>query len=293
MAAAIDHPSILPIYEAGEFEGQPFLVMRHVPGTGPQDADRAQGPARAARGRSRSRTTSASRSTPRTAAASSTATSSRPTSSSARRPTTRGRVPHRLRAHQGPLRRAPDADRQVGRHGRLHGARADRGQGRRRARRPVRARLRALRGAHGLRAVPARQRRADHVGAHPRRPAEGRARCGRSSGRPSTTSSRAAMAKEPDGALRDLPRVRARRVRGRRRARRRCGARDRPAAARSPAAPSSAAPPRAAAGRSSAATCRRRAGAPRRRRSSPPQRRRRPRLAAAQARADRRAAPSC
>ena len=33
MAAAIDHPSILPIYEAGEFEGQPFLVMRHVPGT--------------------------------------------------------------------------------------------------------------------------------------------------------------------------------------------------------------------------------------------------------------------
>ena len=31
MAAAIDHPSILPIYEAGEFEGQPFLVMRHVP----------------------------------------------------------------------------------------------------------------------------------------------------------------------------------------------------------------------------------------------------------------------
>jgi hypothetical protein len=33
MAAAIDHPSILPIYEAGEFEGQPFLVMRHVAGT--------------------------------------------------------------------------------------------------------------------------------------------------------------------------------------------------------------------------------------------------------------------
>ena len=33
MAAAIDHPSILPIYEAGEFEGQPFIVMRHVPGT--------------------------------------------------------------------------------------------------------------------------------------------------------------------------------------------------------------------------------------------------------------------
>jgi serine/threonine protein kinase len=33
MAAAIDHPSILPIYEAGEFAEQPFIVMRHVDGT--------------------------------------------------------------------------------------------------------------------------------------------------------------------------------------------------------------------------------------------------------------------
>ena len=33
MAAAIDHPSIVPIYDAGEFEGQPFLVMRYVDGT--------------------------------------------------------------------------------------------------------------------------------------------------------------------------------------------------------------------------------------------------------------------
>jgi serine/threonine-protein kinase len=33
MAAAIDHPNIIPIYEAGEFEGVYFLAMRYVAGT--------------------------------------------------------------------------------------------------------------------------------------------------------------------------------------------------------------------------------------------------------------------
>jgi serine/threonine protein kinase len=33
LAAALDHPSILPIYEAGEVDGQLFLAMRFVSGT--------------------------------------------------------------------------------------------------------------------------------------------------------------------------------------------------------------------------------------------------------------------
>jgi serine/threonine protein kinase/Tol biopolymer transport system component len=33
MAAAIDHPNIIPVYAAGESEGQLFIAMRYVPGT--------------------------------------------------------------------------------------------------------------------------------------------------------------------------------------------------------------------------------------------------------------------
>ena len=32
LAAALDHPHILPIYEAGEADGQLFIAMRYVPG---------------------------------------------------------------------------------------------------------------------------------------------------------------------------------------------------------------------------------------------------------------------
>ena len=45
MAAAIDHPNILPIYEAGEVDGVYFLAMRFVDGadleTPPRDRDRS------------------------------------------------------------------------------------------------------------------------------------------------------------------------------------------------------------------------------------------------------------
>src|SRR3712207_8947821 len=32
LAAAVDHPNIIPIYEAGDADGQLFLAMRFVPG---------------------------------------------------------------------------------------------------------------------------------------------------------------------------------------------------------------------------------------------------------------------
>ena len=50
LAASIEHPNVLPVYEAGESDGRLFLAMRFVDGAdlasiirseGPLDADRA------------------------------------------------------------------------------------------------------------------------------------------------------------------------------------------------------------------------------------------------------------
>lgn len=43
-AAALDHPNVVPIYEAGEAEGQLFIAMRYVEGTDLRKLISAVGP---------------------------------------------------------------------------------------------------------------------------------------------------------------------------------------------------------------------------------------------------------
>ena len=80
VAAAIDHPNVIPVYAAGEEGGHLYLVMRYVKGTDLQGllAQRAARLPRGARGGDRA-ARSARRSTPRTPSGSCTATSSPPT----------------------------------------------------------------------------------------------------------------------------------------------------------------------------------------------------------------------
>ena len=76
LAASIDHPNVIPIYEAGEVDGELYIAMRFVDGTDLLAAVLREGPlepARAVRDRQPGRRR---RSTPPTAAGSSTATSS-------------------------------------------------------------------------------------------------------------------------------------------------------------------------------------------------------------------------
>ena len=73
LAASLDHPNVIPIYEAGEHEGQLYLAMRYVKGTDLRAGLEREGkltPERTIEGLHRSR----AHSTPRTIAASSIAT---------------------------------------------------------------------------------------------------------------------------------------------------------------------------------------------------------------------------
>ena len=83
MAAAIDHPNVIPVYGAGEEDGRLYLVMRWVAGTDLHRLLRAEGRLEPAAGGARSSTRWRARWTPRTPPGSCTATSSRPTSCSA------------------------------------------------------------------------------------------------------------------------------------------------------------------------------------------------------------------
>src|SRR5439155_22971166 len=44
LAASLDHPSIIPIYDAGEVDGLLYLAMRHVDGTDLKELIRSEGP---------------------------------------------------------------------------------------------------------------------------------------------------------------------------------------------------------------------------------------------------------
>ena len=82
MAAAIDHPNIVPVYAAGEDRGALYIVMRFVPGSDLHALIKSHRPAARRSARPRSSRRSPRRSTPRMPQASCTATSSPPTSCS-------------------------------------------------------------------------------------------------------------------------------------------------------------------------------------------------------------------
>ena len=141
MQARIDHPHVVPVYEAGEHQGHLFIAMRLVRGSNLKELDRPRASStRAARWRSCA--TSPTRSPPRT---------SPRTSSLGRealehpRGLPRPRLPVRLRAREGARlgngELHEDGPRR--RHARLHRARADPRAGREPRQRRLRLRRRA------------------------------------------------------------------------------------------------------------------------------------------------------
>ena len=145
IAASIDHPNVIPVYEAGEEDGALFIAMRWVEGTNlrePIDRGALEPCAcRPARLPGRERTRCSPRARPD------------PPRRQARQHPDHGpgpRLPDRLRAHEArQLDQRADENGSVGGHGGLHGAGADRGNAREPADRRVLARLRLLRGPDG------------------------------------------------------------------------------------------------------------------------------------------------
>ncbi len=177
IAAAIDHPHVIPIYYAGEEDGTLYLAMRYVDGEDLRAIVRRDGmlePQRAAQ--------IVSQIGGALDAAHARGLVHRDVKPAnvlltARRP----RLPDRLRPLKAGVRHErPDPRGPVGGHARLRRTRADPRPARRRADRRLRARLRPVLRAQRRDAVSARVRRGDAVGA-PQRPAGAgrRARTGR------------------------------------------------------------------------------------------------------------------
>ena len=173
LAASLDHPNVIPIYDAGEHDGHLYLAMRYVHGDDlktvlrreralmPERALRILGPIAAALDAAHRR-------------------------GLVHRDVKPANVlldedEHPYLTDFGITKRAGgrvDRHRARGRHARLPGARADPRRAGRRAQRPVRARVRAVRVPGGRAAIPARDRGRDAVGA----PAGGAAAAGRPPG---------------------------------------------------------------------------------------------------------------
>ena len=196
LAAALDHPNIVPVYMTGDDHGQLYLVMRYVDGVnlaerlrgGPlplADVAHDREPGRlGARRRPRAR--------------------DRPSRRQAREHPARrarrqlaARVPDRLRDHARDRRhRGHDAGRRVPRQPRLRGARA--GRRRRAARRPVLARVRRLRVPHRAGRRSAAGATSRSCGRTPTRRRRRRPRSSRSSRAEVDEAVLRALAKDPD-----------------------------------------------------------------------------------------------
>ena len=124
VAASIDHPNVIPVYEAGEEDGALFIAMRWVEGTDLRELIDRGALDPAAPPTSSCQLAERPRCGPRTGPD---PPRRQAGEHSHHRP--RPRLPDRLRANEArELDQRADQDRSVGRHGRLHGARADRGR---------------------------------------------------------------------------------------------------------------------------------------------------------------------
>ena len=167
LAASIDHPNVLPVFKAGEEDGVLYLAMRFVDGADLRSLVRAARPdargahRRAGRRRARRRARAPARP---------------PRRQARQRPDRPG--DHAYLTDFGLVKALDEsagqtAHRHAGRHARLRRARTHPRRGRRARRATVLARLRALLHAHRPRAVPARGRRAQALGAPLRAAAAG------------------------------------------------------------------------------------------------------------------------
>ena len=173
LAASLDHPNIVPIYEAGEADGQLFIAMRYVIGSdlkgvlADEGGQLPAGPDAAAvppdRGCAGHRPPGRARAPGRQAG-------QHPRRRRPERPrhgSRRPRLPHRLRSHQAHRRAVGRADRHraLPRHRRLRLARADPGQAGGPGHGHLRAGLRALRVPDRAAALPPGRRRRAALGA--------------------------------------------------------------------------------------------------------------------------------
>ena len=202
VAASLEHPNVVPIHDAGEIDGQLYIVMRLVVGQRPQGRVARRparaGPGRWDRGADRERARRRSRAgigAPRREAV----------ERAARR--ARARLPGRLRLEPLPRRRGSLArPRPLARHRRLRRARADPLRGGRRPHRRLRARLPPLRVPRRRAAVSPWLGRGDAVRpargrpAHPARPRGGAAEGAREGPRRPLPHLRRARRGRPRGA---------------------------------------------------------------------------------------------